>query len=70
MTPLLDVLSEREEAVLLMLAEDHGIREIAHQLGVSARTARRDREQALAKLKVHTTTAAVAIVIRLRAGAA
>ena len=67
MTPLLEALTEREEAVLLLIADDLGLREIAQRLGISPRTVRGHRDSARKKLDVHTTTAAVAIVVRHRA---
>jgi DNA-binding CsgD family transcriptional regulator len=65
-TPLSPALTCREERVLLMLADGHGLREIATCLGVSWRIARRDRDRARVKLEAVTTTHAVAIVVRLR----
>jgi DNA-binding CsgD family transcriptional regulator len=65
-TPLTPALSDREELVLLMLADGHGLREIADRLGVSGRVVRRDRDRARCKLEASTTTHAVAIVVRLR----
>jgi DNA-binding CsgD family transcriptional regulator len=69
MTPLTPVLSDREELVLLMLADGHGLREIADRLGVTVWTIRAHRDNAKRKLCVGTTTHAVAIVVRMRAEA-
>jgi DNA-binding CsgD family transcriptional regulator len=65
-TPLHPCLTSREETVLLLIGDGHGLREIATCLGVSWRVARRDRDRARVKLEAVTTTHAVAIVVRLR----
>lgn len=69
MTPLLDRLSEREEAVLLLLAEGFGQREVASRLGITAWTVKAHVASGRRKLGASSTTHAVAIVIRSRAGA-
>lgn len=66
-SPTLDVLTEREEQVLLMLARGHGIREIAAELGVSQWTARHHRANARMKLEAANQTHAVAIFVASRA---
>lgn len=66
MTPLSEVLTSREEAVLTMLGDGLGLREIAERLGLSPWTIRNDRSRAMRKLGVCSQTHAVAIVIRLR----
>lgn len=59
-------LTDRQERVLLLLAEGHGLREIARILGVSPHTVRVHRDDARRRLDARTTTHAVAIVLRRR----
>lgn len=68
MTPLVPELTTREEQVLLAIGDGMGLREIADRMGLSWRMVRRDRDRARDKLGAPTTTAAVVIVVRLRAG--
>jgi FixJ family two-component response regulator len=68
-TPLLGAITAREERVLLLIADDWGLREIARELGITERQARRARDSARAKLGRATTAGAVADVVRLRASA-
>jgi DNA-binding CsgD family transcriptional regulator len=63
----LSLLSPREEAVLLLIGDGLGLREIACRMGVTPRAARRLRESARTKLGATTTTHAVAIVVKARA---
>lgn len=67
MTPLHPRLSDRQEAVLLLLADGHGLGEIAERLGTTTRAVRRLRDRARCELDAATTTQAVATVVRLRA---
>lgn len=66
-TPLLDSLTEREEEVILLIADGFGLREIGERLGISWWTARDYRDQAREKLGATTQAHAVAIVLRARA---
>ena len=66
MTPLLPALTDREEQVLLLLAEGHGPREIALRMGIAPSTVRGYRDTARGKLGAATTTQAVAILVRFR----
>ncbi len=70
MTPLCGRLTAREEAVLLMLADGYGVGEIASRLGITPWTVAAHRANARRKLAARTTAHAVAIVVRLRSGAA
>ncbi len=67
MTPVLGSLTCREEAVLLLLAEGFGEREIAARLGVTVWTVRGHRASARRKLCACTTAQAVAIIVAARA---
>jgi len=67
-TPLHPCLTHREEQVLLLIGDGHGLREIACQLGLSVWTIRDHRDNGKRKLRATTTTHAVAIVVRLRQG--
>jgi LuxR family maltose regulon positive regulatory protein len=53
------LLSEREQAVLLLIASGHSVQEIAIQLVISAHTARTHIKNIYAKLDVHTRLQAV-----------
>lgn len=64
MAPLVHVITDREEEVLLLLGDGHGEREIAVRLGISRWTVRAHRSNARRKLSARTTTHAVAIVVR------
>ena len=66
MTPLLSQLTEREEQVLMLLAEGLGLREVGRRLTISHWTVRDHRDNARTKLGASTTTQAVAMVIRAR----
>lgn len=68
-TPLLACLTDREEAVLLLLSEGFSQREIGTRLGVSAWTVKAHRDNARRKLRASSTTHAVAILVRARASA-
>jgi len=70
MTPLLAELSPREEQVILLFGEGFGSREIADRLGISVWTVKSHRDRARRKLGASTTAHAVAIVMRVRLGAA
>lgn len=67
MSPIVPEITEREERLLLLLGDGHGIREIASQLGVSELRAVKIRKSACQRLGAATTTAAVAHVVRARA---
>lgn len=69
MTPLLSAITEREEIVLLLLADGHSYREIAGQMAVSPWTVKAHRDNARRKLGASSTVHAVAIVLRARAAA-
>lgn len=62
MTPLLEQLTAREETVLLMLGDGHGLREIGRRLGISHWTVKSHRDNGRRKLGAPTTTAAAVIV--------
>lgn len=66
MTPIVAELSEREEQVVLLLADGFGVGEIAKRLGITPWTVKSHRENARRKLRASTTAHAVAIVVRLR----
>lgn len=67
MTPVIAALTDREEQVLLLLADGCGVGEIAKRLGITEWTVKAHRANARQKLDATTTAHAVAIVIRLRA---
>lgn len=70
MTPVLELLTHREEEVLALYAEGFGLREIAQQLALTERQVRRIKDRAREKLGASTTASAVAILVRFRVGAA
>jgi DNA-binding CsgD family transcriptional regulator len=57
-------LSPRESQVLALVAEGRRNAEIARQLGISPRTAKKHLENVFAKLGVHTRAAATAVALR------
>jgi LuxR family transcriptional regulator, regulator of acetate metabolism len=57
-------LSEREMAILELLAQGMTGPEIAEELGLDWRTVKVHRYNAFRKLGVHTSTAAVAVCLR------
>ncbi len=64
MTPVLDQLTTREEAVLLVYARGGGLREAAGKLQITELQARRARDRARLKLgAANITEAAVKLVI-------
>lgn len=69
MTPQLELLSDREEAVLVLLSEGLGLREIAARLDISPWTVKSHRANARRKLGATTQTQAVAIVVAARSRA-
>lgn len=60
------MLTDREEQVLLMLAEGCGLREIGGHLRIAEGTARIHKERAIRKLGAANQTNAVAILLRTR----
>lgn len=70
MSPIVPEITEREERLLLMLGDGHGLREIAAALGITELRARKIRDQARRRLDLPTTTAAVVYVVRARDRAA
>lgn len=67
MTPVLELLTDREEQVLMLLGEGLGLREIGRRLDISHWTVRGHRDNARRKLGAATQTQAVAIVVAARA---
>ena len=59
-----DGLTDREQQILRLTAEDRTGKEIAKQLQISARTVDRHRENLMAKLNLHSRTALVKYAIR------
>lgn len=59
-----DTLTPREREVLLLLAEGHGLREIADRLSLSWWTVKTHKDNARHKLGAVTQTQAVAMVVR------
>ena len=59
----LERLTERERGVLDHVAEGHSNKEIAHRLGVSARTVQKHLQRIYAKLGVKGRTAAAVFTI-------
>lgn len=68
MTPLLMAITDREEQVLLMIADGRSYDEIGVTLGITERTVRAHRENARRKLNAASTSHAVAIIVRIRSG--
>lgn len=66
MTPMLEVLSPREEEVLVLIGDGLGLREIGKRLAISHWTVKTHRDSARRKLGASTQTQAVAIVIAAR----
>ena len=69
MTPVSPDLTDRQEQVLLLIGEGHGIREIARLLGLSEHTVKRHRENGIRALGARNQTNAVMLLVRLRDGA-
>jgi DNA-binding CsgD family transcriptional regulator len=65
-TPIVAVLSPRQEEVLDRLARGLELQAIARDLGIAYRTARYHVERARERLRAATTTEAVAIYVALR----
>lgn len=59
-----DPLSARERQVLQLVAESNTTRQVAAQLGVSARTAESHRHRLMRKLQIHDTAGLVRYAIR------
>lgn len=66
MSPIVPEITEREERLLLLLADGHGLREIAVLMQITELRARKVRDEARRRLGLATTTAAVAHVVRAR----
>ena len=62
--PAADVLSPRETEVLQLIAQEHGSKEIASQLGISLRTVDAHRSSLMKKLDIHTIAGLVRYAIR------
>jgi len=60
-------LTAREQGVLRQVMEGHADKEIARQLGVSARTVQKHLQRVYAKLGVKSRTAAVLLVVKEKA---
>lgn len=60
----MDGLSEREQEVLTLIAEDSTNQEIANTLQISVKTVERHRENIMRKLNLHTRTELVKYAIR------
>jgi len=65
-TPLLPAITDREEAVVLLIADGLTHREIAARLGITTWTVKAHRDSARRKLDASSTAHAVAIVVRAR----
>jgi DNA-binding NarL/FixJ family response regulator len=59
-----DPLTPREREVLQLVAEGKTTKEIAHMLGVSAKTAESHRTRIMRKLEIHETAGLVRYAIR------
>ena len=60
-------LTAREQGVLRQVMEGHDDKEIARQLGISARTVQKHLQRVYAKLGVTSRTAAVLLVAKEKA---
>jgi len=69
MTPLLPGITDREEAVVLLIADGLSHTEIATRLGITRWTVKAHRDNARRKLEARTTEHLVAIVVRTRVAA-
>lgn len=61
---VMDGLSEREQEVLTLIAEDATNHEIANSLNISVKTVERHRENIMRKLNLHTRTELVKYALR------
>ena len=68
MTPLLEVITDREEEVLRLLARGHGTREIGALLGIAESTVLSHRENLRRKLDARNQTHAVTIYLERLTG--
>lgn len=59
-----DGLTNREQEVLTLIAEDHTNQTIANMLGIAVKTVERHRENMMRKLNLHTRTELVKYAIR------
>jgi two-component system response regulator NreC len=59
-----DGLTDREQQVLTLIAEDYTNQAIANKLGISVKTVERHRENVMRKLELHSRTALVKYAIR------
>jgi DNA-binding NarL/FixJ family response regulator len=66
MTPLLEVLTCREEQVLMLIADGFAYREIAVRMGITSRTVKEHARAFREKLDAASNEQAVAIAIRAR----
>lgn len=66
MTPVLLVLTDREEAVLALIADGLSYHEIGVRLAIQPSTVRHHRDNARVKLGAASTAHAVALLIRAR----
>lgn len=64
LSPLVPELTRREERLLLLRGQGHGLREIAAILGISELRARKIRDEAVEKVGLGSEHAAVALVAR------
>ena len=60
-------LTAREQGVLRHVTEGHADKEIAHRLGISARTVQKHLQRVYAKLGVKNRTAAALLVVNEKA---